>query len=491
MRGIADAVSQAVRRRDTTVTRLIHLLLTRLTLVVAGGLTSVIVARVLGPADRGAYWVIVTIATTATALGNLSVEQSQTTLWTREADRPAITANAPWLGLAVGSVAVFFAVLITVLAAVFLPGTGAMPVTDRSSLAWGLAAVPFMMAIVYVNNAHVLHARTGVVNRGTLAGAAVQCSALVALGVLGRLTVEWVVIIWTVSAVTNLAVLLPSLPVRLPRDRPLIRRTLSCGLRYHPGSVCNFLLLRSDVLVLNAMSTPTAVGIYSMAVVPTELLRVMADTVVQVVLPRQMEAGEETAALYTARAIRITVALSVVPVALFCLAGPALVVAVVGPAFAGCVVPMLVLAPGVAAVAVARPAAAHLLRLNLPVRTSLMYGGALLVNLVLNILLIPGTGVTGCALASTVAYTALAAAQVGWFARSTGVPLRRLVPGAVEVREIAHRLSGLGGLGGLGGLSVRAPEAGPLHEVPDTSSRGRPDTPSAERPGTPSRDPAP
>lgn len=420
------------RHRDGAATRLAHLLLTRLTIVVAGGLTSVIVARALGPGDRGAYWVIVTIATTATAMGNLSVEQSQTTLWAQEGNRPAITANAPWLGLAVGAVAAFAALLLT--------GAGTVPTADRSSLIWGLTAVPLMMAIVYVNNVHVLHARTGVVNGGSLAGATLQCSALVTLGLLGRLTVEWVVIIWTVSTAANLMLLLPSLPVCRPRDPLLVRLTLSRGLRYHLGSVCHFLLLRLDVLILNAMSTSAAVGIYSMAVTPAELLRAMTDAVVQVALPRQMESSEETAAAYTARTIRLTVLLAAVSIVLFCLAGPFLVIVAVGPAFAECVTPMLVLAPGLAAAAATRPAAAYLLRLNLPVLTSLMYGGALLVNLVLNILLIPGMGVVGCALASTAAYTALAATQVGWFAHSTGVPLRRLSPGAAETREIVGRL---------------------------------------------------
>ncbi|WP_433251043.1 polysaccharide biosynthesis C-terminal domain-containing protein [Streptosporangium sp. CA-135522] len=426
------------RRRDTAVTRLVHLLLTRLTLVVAGSLTSVIVARALGPGDRGAYWVIVTIAATATALGNLSVEKSQTTLWGEESSRPAVTANALWLGLAVGAAAAG-----TAFAAVLLCGVGVAPTAGRSSLIWGLAAVPVMMAIVYVNNVHVLRARTGVVNRGSLAGAALQCSALASLGLLGRLTVEWVVIIWTVSAAVNLLLLLPSLPVCRPRDPRSVRHTLSCGLRYHPGSVCHFLLLRLDILILNAMSTPTAVGIYSMAVTPAELLRAMTDAVAQIALPRQMESSRETSVAYTARTIRITAVLAASSIVLLYAAGPFLVTAAAGPAFTGCVTPMLVLAPGVAAAAAARPAAAYLLRLNLPVLISLMYGAALLVNLTLNILLIPRMGVTGCALASTIAYTALAATQVGWFARSARVPLRRLSPGGAEVREIVHRLRGL------------------------------------------------
>ncbi|MDP9867912.1 MULTISPECIES: lipopolysaccharide biosynthesis protein [Streptosporangium] len=410
------------------------MLLTRLTLVVAGGVTSVIVARALGPGDRGAYWVIVTIAATATAVGNLSVEKSQTTLWAQEDNRPAITANALWMGFAVGTVAAgaTFAVL--------LSNAAMMPVADRSTLVWALAAVPVMMAIVYVNNVHILRARTGVVNRGSLTGAALQCSALTALGLLGHLTVEWVVIIWTVSAALNLLLLLPPLPAYRPRDRRLAGRTLSCGLRYHLGSVCHFLLLRLDVLLLNGMSTPTAVGVYSMAVTPAELLRAMTDAVVQITLPRQMESSQETAAAYTARTIRITAVLAAPSIVAFCSAGPFLVVTAVGPAFTGCVIPMLVLAPGVAAAAAARPAAAYLLRLNRPVPTSLMYGAALLVNLTLNILLIPRLGATGCALASTAAYTALAAAQVGWFARSAGVPLRQLGPGAAEVREIVRRL---------------------------------------------------
>ncbi|MFC7649811.1 lipopolysaccharide biosynthesis protein [Streptosporangium lutulentum] len=315
-----------------------------------------------------------------------------------------------------------------------------VPASERSSLIWGLAAVPLMVAVVYVNNVHVLHSRTGAVNRGALAGAVIQCSTLTALGFLDRLTVAWVVIIWTVSAAVNLAVLLPSLPVCRPRGRRLVRRTLSRGLRQHPGSVCHFLLLRLDILILNAMSTTAAVGVYSMAVTPAELLRAMTSAVVQVALPRQMQSNEETAAAYTARTIRIIVVLASVSVGLFCVAGPFLVVAAVGPAFAGCVAPMLILAPGVAAAATARPAAMYLLRLNLPRLTSMMYGTAFLLNVALNLLLIPRMGVVGCALASTVAYTVLAAVQIAWFVRSAGIRLCRLFPGAAEAREITRWL---------------------------------------------------
>ena len=42
----------------------------------------------------------------------------------------------------------------------------------------------------------------------------------------------------------------------------------------------------------------------------------------------------------------------------------------------------------------------------------MMYGAALLLNVALNLLLIPRMGIVGCALASTVAYTALALGQI-------------------------------------------------------------------------------
>ena len=51
------------------------------------------------------------------------------------------------------------------------------------------------------------------------------------------------------------------------------RRAVSLGVRMHPGAASWFLLYRSDVIILNAMTTPAMVGLYTAAVTIAELTR--------------------------------------------------------------------------------------------------------------------------------------------------------------------------------------------------------------------------
>jgi len=63
---------------------------------------------------------------------------------------------------------------------------------------------------------------------------------------------------------------------------------------------------------------------------------------------------------------------------------------------------------------------------------------ALVVNVVLNLALIPAYGIVGCAVASSIGYGLLGGLQVAWFLRATGLPARVLLPGRAEVRYLGR-----------------------------------------------------
>jgi O-antigen/teichoic acid export membrane protein len=418
----------------TQVRQVAHTVVVRTILVMLGAVSGIVIARELQPEGRGAYYVIVTIAAITISVGHLSIEQSHVFLWSRAADRGSLAANSLVLGSAVGALAA--------LAAAVCVGVLRIPVAGYGGLAIALLAVPGAMAVLYLNNILVLRSQVQAVNAGALLGGALQCGILLFLATVAHLSPSAVIVLWALSVTLPLAVLVPAVRPRLRDwDPSLARHAVGRGLRYHIGLASLFLLFRSDILILDAMTTTTAVGLYSLAVSLAELTRLVTDAIAQISLPRQLGTDDDDAATATLKITRLTTLVSLASVGLMCAAAPPLIPIVYGSSFRGSVPSLLALAPGLLALGATRPIGAFLLRLDRPMLGSAMSVAALVLNLALNLVLVPYYGILGSAVASTIAYTALAALQTAWFLRATGVSPRRLLPGRAEVEYVLTALS--------------------------------------------------
>jgi O-antigen/teichoic acid export membrane protein len=355
-------------------------------------------------------------------------------------NRRAVTANSVGLGPAAGILAATAAAVIVVEL-----GPGIVPLPGPGLLAIALLAVPAGTTVIYVMNVVTLRSQMNAVNRSYLAGALVQCLPLITLGLSGTLSVGWVVIIWAMSMGLPLTLLLPALrgSGAVP-DLLLARRTVGLGLRYHAGTAASYLLLRVDIFILNALEpTTAAVGLYSLAVTLAELTKLLTDSIVPVMMPEQVEASAGQAAAVTAATVRMSTLFSCASIALMGLIAPALIPLAYGPAFRGAGPALIALAPGLLALGATNPVRTYLFRLSRPGPMSVMFIAVMAVNVSLNFALIPGFGIIGASLASSVAYTMLAGAQTAWFVKAAGVRPGDLIPGLAEIRLIRERLPAL------------------------------------------------
>ncbi|MFF4348677.1 lipopolysaccharide biosynthesis protein [Streptomyces sp. NPDC001530] len=401
-----------------------------------GVVTSVVIARSLPPEGRGTYYMAVAVATAAMALGHLSVEQAQTALWTDTSKRAALAANSVLLGLftGAGAAVVALAVVGVLRSAANLP--------DMWMVVTACASVPLSMCVLYANNITLLSNRVRSAAAAMLLGAVFQCASLLVLGMSGHLTAYSVVAIWTITSGVSLIVLISggnALVVRRA-DLAAARATCVMGVTFHAGSAAAFLLQRSDVFLLNALAGPREVGIYSLAVTLAEMSRLLIDVVWQVTLSRQLDRSHSDSVEGTARIIRLMTLLAAGSALIAVLLASVLVVPVYGRAYDQVDQLVALLVPGILLLGASRPAATFLLRCRstrFVVYPSVM---ALTVNIGLNLVLIPVWGAAGCAVASTVAYAAVAACQVRFFVRVTGTSWRLLLPGISDVAEITARL---------------------------------------------------
>ena len=428
-RSIGEQASASARR--IVVTRLASL-----AMVFVG---AIILSRTLGPDGRGAHAFYVALTILLAAVLGLSAPTGGYVLAMRHGVAPPeLAINASWLAAAGGCLA---AALTMVLQAVF----GFLPAPLASVPSW-----PLLIAIGvagFTANSHQL--QLALARGRSMAGAALSFgpTTLAALGYLllpvvdGGLTLAlWIFALAPYVVAVGAALARPPLSIAV-FGRPRISlagRSVRQGLRNYPGEIASMLHQRADVLLLGIMGTTAGLGIYVVAYQTVEPILVLSTAGGATILGLGHGRPEVEGGTVTARLIRETLLVGGGLAILAAVLSPVLVPLVYGQAFADAVVPLAILAPGVVAFACGRIAMADLLRRNMLERTAAISVLVMVLNIGLNLALIPSLGAVGAAIASLVSYSTMAALAIGFDRRAGGFAARSLVPGRADIASLAR-----------------------------------------------------
>ncbi len=198
-------------------------------------------------------------------------------------------------------------------------------------------------------------------------------------------------------------------------ERKTARAMLDFGLRGYVGNVLQFFNYRLDTFIVNIFLGAAQVGIYGSAVALAELLWYLPNAVGFVIFPKSAAASAEEMNRFTPRVFRLTLALTAAGAAALALLGGLLIRLIYGPAFSAAYLPLLVLLPGVVLLGGGKVLTNEMAGRGYVHYNSISAGLALALTVVFDLLLIPRMGVTGAALASTLAYTATFLAALAFY----------------------------------------------------------------------------
>jgi len=202
-------------------------------------------------------------------------------------------------------------------------------------------------------------------------------------------------------------------------DRRLLRDMLAYGFRSYLSCLFAFLIIRSDMLLVNYFLGPAQAGVYSVAVNLTDLLLVFPAAVGTMLFPRISAQPKDDGTL-TASVCRHTVAgMAALCIGVGVLAHP-LIVLLYGDAFRGAAAPLLLLLPGILALSLETIFMNDLAGRGLPPIVIVVPAVGLVLNLALNLAFIPRFGLLAAAASSSLAYGAMLAIAWSAFARRTG-----------------------------------------------------------------------
>jgi O-antigen/teichoic acid export membrane protein len=404
-------------------------------------IAGILVARVLGAEAKGELSVLMALGAMAVILASLGVHQSGVYFLGRfESKRAAVVSNNAIFGLIGG--------LVT---ALLLGGLG---LAFHDALIHGIRTELFLVFLLsiplnYFNefgrrvllgvgrvaSYNLPDLLTGI---SLLVGTAV---ALLAFGshlmplVVLRVLSELVIFTFVVARVGRLV------RWRLKPSRQVLNEQMAYGVKNYASSLLWIVLLQGDLVLCNHFLGNHETGIYSVAVslgLPITLLGAVVGTLIfQRVSSEDTERGRIE---MTNRVFRVLIVVLAVVVVALGVAAHWIVPIVYGDAFDPAVTALILLLPGLFALALELVLMNFLAGNGSPPMVYIAPAIGLIVNFGANMYAIPHWGINGASVTSSVGYAVVLALVAWYYLRMTGAHVRDLI----LVRRVDIRLAGFG-----------------------------------------------
>jgi O-antigen/teichoic acid export membrane protein len=395
-------------------------------------LTVLILARGLGPANRGVLAFIIVCALITPRVADLGVVNATGLYAAQEPRRrPVIFGNAmTWAIVSALAGALVICGALELLKDHRPAGIGP---ADLAAIAVAIVALAVQEeCFFYLQGCGWFRERALV----SAAGPWGYAILLIVVWVVSGLTVTNAAVSWAAGqSLMALAVTVYCLRIAgIARpDFVLWRKMLHFGTRAWVGTMARFLNFRVDQLLMGFIATEAALGIYAVAVNASEILLYLPSAIGLVLTPVIARSGAAERVETTLRTFRILTAITTVSLIVAAILGPFLIPIAFGSAYDGAVVPFLWLLPGALGYAAMTAFSSAAIASEAPGRSSVGPFAALLVGVALDLILIPPLGADGAAIAASGAF--LSGGLVALLAYKAIHPfgLRALIPTRADV----------------------------------------------------------
>jgi O-antigen/teichoic acid export membrane protein len=406
----------------------------RVVVAAIGIVNSLLLSRLIGPGGKGDFFLISMLPAMVMVVIQLGLPQSLS-FHAARGEAKGLLRKTLVLTAVLSAPAFALTVLaLPALQATFLRGLDpvlvilAMSVlplalhgTYTTGIALGLGAIRSVAAINIGHNIVVMAGYAGLVG---LAGFGVPGAIITTIAA------------WAVLATGRFVTVQRLMSAMRRTVAPSYRQLLGFGMSSWPGSLTTFFSQRIDVFLL-ALFLPDAsapLGFYSLAVALLEIVFFLPDAVATLFFPHvaglSRASADEQVPIVSRLTLIVTLAAAVamIPPAAF-------VVTVVLPDFGPAWPAFLILLPGVVSLSFGRVLSGYLSGLGRTGLQSAIHVGGFVLNVAINVALIPTFGIVGAALASLVSYTATAVAFAVAVAGTSGTSLRSLwLPRSSDLR---------------------------------------------------------
>jgi O-antigen/teichoic acid export membrane protein len=378
--------------------------------------SSVIIARSLGAAGRGSVAVAFTLTLLLVQFGTLGLATANPYFAAqRRSAVGRIAGNSLWLAAGLGAPLILAGIGVKL---VFPSLTGGLTWTQ---LAIALAGIPAVLCVLFLQSILLGVGRMVAFN---VVDVSVGVASVVGLGIgllvfnLGvSATLTILVGGQIASALTYFVLVCRGLPLTLRFSWPLAGEMLKYGFRVYVATTLAFLVIRSDILLVNAYIGRKEAGVYSVAAAFGEALYLLPSVIGLNLFARVARGGSDQMSAEIFRSVFVLY--GIVCVLSVALAAP-LVHVFFGPQYSGSIGLYYWLAPGIFSLGMLTILSNHFAGRGFPLQAMLVWFAGFGVNLAINLLFLQRYGTYIASLSSSIAYTILLALHVRLFAKDYG-----------------------------------------------------------------------
>ncbi len=213
---------------------------------------------------------------------------------------------------------------------------------------------------------------------------------------------------------------------RLNYNFAALKNSLTFGLKNHVGVIGSFLNYRIDVFLVGYFTDNAQLGLYAISVGLGEMFWYIPSSVQLVLTPHIASSKSSKISEVTIRYERNLCLLMLILIILFVQIDKLLIRVAFGEAFLPAYLPLRYLLPGIFTLSLSKILSADFIGRGKPEVTTLASSISLIINVGLNLVLIPIYGISGAAMASSVSYSAQTAILTFIFIKTTGYHLKDL-----------------------------------------------------------------
>ena len=400
---------------------------TRILLILISIVSSIIVTRILGPANRGVMEILVLVPYMLVNFGNLGVGNANLYFIGKKAHPiEKIVSNSLALSLVLG-------------AGLILIAYGSFNFYHErlfkdipfyyTFLAFWI--IPFLMFQKFIQ--YTLLGKEEIASRNmiVLFPAVINFLVTICVVVIIKLSLLGVLI---ASFASNLSAALlcfyyisKQTEVKFWFDYKLFIRSVKFGMIPFLALLVINLNLKANVFLIKYYMNDTAVGLYTLAVTVVDKITLLPEAIGLVLFSKVSNITEGEAVKITPLVCRFSMLSSLVIGAVLFISADFLIPLVYGKEFQLSVRPLLILIPGIISMTLFLILHGDLTGRGRAKITLYVFTLAFLVNIILNLFLIPLYGIDGAALASTVSYCLGAVGLVSVFAKINSISMLKLL----------------------------------------------------------------
>jgi O-antigen/teichoic acid export membrane protein len=381
-----------------------------------GFATVAVIARQLGAAGTGTFMVAYSLTLLLAQVGGLGLTSANPYFAAREPTRVSqIVANSIWLAAGLGILLVALGAAIKLIAPGALQGLGWAP------LAVTLAGIPGALAAYLLQSVLLGEGRMIAYNAVEAAQTLLVLAAIVAgfaffdFRITGTLAV--IATGRYVAAAVYLTLLLRHSPSFGRVDVGLARQMFAYGFRVYVAIVLSYLVVRFDLLLVNGYLGEAQAGIYGVAATLADGMFVLPMVISLNLFPRVARGDPTEATAEVFRSVAVLYGffcLATVP-----LAGPA-IRAFFGENYSGATSLYYWLLPGIYAYGLVTILSSHFAGRGFPRTAIVIWAVGIALNVVLNVVFLPGRGAWVASVTSSISYGLLLVLHMWLFAREAG-----------------------------------------------------------------------